>query len=114
MMRFVISTIMIAALSAFAEHIFAWWSMAAVAFLMALLFNLKPWVSFFSGFLAIAGFWLFVIVRADAANDHILSQRMANLIHLPNYALFIIVNVCIGALVGGLSAWSGSLVRRML
>ena len=114
MMRFILSTIMIAALGAFAEHIFAWWSIAVVAFLMSFLFNLKPGFAFLSGFIAIAGFWLFVIWRADTANDHILSQRMAMLIHLPNYTIFILVNILIGALVGGLGAWSGCFVRRII
>jgi hypothetical protein len=105
---------MIAVLGAFAEHIFAWWSIAVAAFLMSFLFNLKPGQSFLSGFLAISIFWLIYIIKADTANEHILSQKMAVLISLPNYALFIIVNVVLGGLVGGLGSLSGVYIRRMV
>jgi hypothetical protein len=62
--------------------------------------------------LGIGLLWLGWALWADMANDHILSSKMAALFKLPNYILFIVVTVFVGALVGGLSALSGALVKR--
>ena len=113
-MRFIISLILIVCLSALAEMQLAWGAVALVSFIVVLFSNLKPGMGFLAGFIAIAIYWAWVAVRADAANDHILSQRMAMLFHLPDSNLFIVVSVIIGGLISGLGGWSGSLVRRML
>ncbi len=112
-MRFIISILLIAVLAAFAEHFFAWWSVAVVCFLVTLIAGLKPGKAFLAGFFGIGICWLVAALCHDIANDHILSQRMAELFKLPNYILFILVTVLIGSLVGGLAGWSGGLVRKM-
>ncbi len=110
-MRFLLSVILIALLSGVAENFFSWWSIAVVSFIVAVFFSQKPGKSFLSGFCGVAVFWLVACLMHDMVNDHILSMRMAVLFHLPNYRLFIAVTVLIGGLVGGLSAWAGSLIR---
>jgi len=112
-MRVLISILLIALLSVFAEQHWAWWSIAFIAFLLPLLLNLKPAAAFLAGFGGIGLFWAVTAVVKDNANEHILSQKMAVLFHLPNYFLFIVVTVLIGALVGGLSGLTGSYIRRM-
>jgi len=112
-MRILISILLIALLSVFTEQHLAWWSIAVVACVLPLIFNLKPGASFLAGFAGIGLFWLVTAIVKDNANNHILSQKMAELFHLPNYILFVIVTVLIGALVGGLSGLTGSYIRRM-
>ena len=113
-MRFFVSFILIAILAAFAEIQLPWWSVAIVAFIVALIANLRPAKAFGAGFIGIALLWLILALVQDIRNNHILSARMAPLFHLPHYSLFILVTVLVGGLVGGLGAWCGSLVRRMI
>lgn len=109
-MRFLFSIILTMLLAALAEYFFAWWTIVLVAFIIALLFRLKPGKAFLAGFLSIAILWLAWTLKIDHANQHILSQRMAKLFSLPGYGWFIGVEVFIGALLGGLGAWSGALL----
>ena len=110
-MRFLLSILLVAILSAIAEYFLPWWSIALVSFLVALLVRPRGGKAFFMGFLGIGLFWLIAALLHDTANHHILSTRMAALFHLPSYGLFIVVTVIIGALVGGLSSWAGALIR---
>ncbi|MBS1690125.1 MAG: hypothetical protein JSS96_15450 [Bacteroidetes bacterium] len=112
-MRVLISILLIALLSVFAEQHWAWWSIAVIACLLPLILNLKPGAAFLSGFGGIGLFWLVTVMVKDIANNHILSQKMAELFHLPNYILFVIVTVLIGSLIGGLAGLTGSYIRRM-
>lgn len=112
-MRIIISILLIAIFALLAEYYFAWWSIAIVCFFVTMILGLQPGASFRSGFLGIALLWLTISLLKDIPNHHILSQKLAQVFHLPNYALFILVTIIIGGLVGGLSGWSGSLVRKV-
>lgn len=110
-MRFFVAVIFIAILSAAAEYFLPWWSVAIVSFLVSLFAGFRPGRSFLLGFFGVGLCWLVTALIHDIANQHILSARMAALFHLPDYALFIVVTVFLGGLIGGLSACTGSLVR---
>lgn len=109
-MRFIIAILSIIVLSVITTMFLPWWMIAVCSFLAGLLIYQRPYRAFFAGFLAIALFWLVSILMKDIPNQHILSTRMAGVFGLPNYALLIAVNVFLGALIGGLSAWGGSLL----
>jgi hypothetical protein len=111
-MKFLITIILIAVCSAVAEYFLPWWTIAIVAFMVAIAMPLKPGKAFLSGFVGIALFWLCAALMKDIPNEHILSSRMAVLFFKkPNYDLFILVTVLVGGLVGGMAAWSGALIR---
>jgi len=110
-MKFILSIILVALLSAAAEYFLPWWSIAVVCFLVSLFVKQTGRRAFLMGFLGVGIFWLVAAMMHDVPNEHILSARMATLFHLPNYALFILVTVIIGGLVGGLAAWTGALLR---
>ena len=110
-MRFLLSIILIAFLSAGSEFILPWWSCAVVCFLVALFARQSSGRAFIMGFLGVGIFWLVAALFHDVANDHILSTRMAALFKLPNYGLFIVVTALIGGIVGGLSSYTGSLLK---
>jgi hypothetical protein len=111
-MKFTASTILIAVLSALATWMMPWWLIAVVAFAVSFTFQLSAGKAFLSGFVGIVLFWLVTILMLDIANEHILSGRMAKLFGLPNYGLFIVVNLLVGGLVGGFAAWSGAVLRN--
>lgn len=85
----------------------AWWMIAVVPFLIAVVLKQKPGKAFVSGMLSIALLWTALIMRADIDNEYLLSSRMAQLFSL-GHAAFILVNIILGALVGGLGGWTGA------
>ncbi len=87
-----------------------WWMVAVACFAVAVAMKEPPGKAFISGFVAIALLWAIVALRADSLNDHILATRMAKLFSLPNSGLFIAVVAFVGGLVGGLSAWAGTMM----
>lgn len=111
-MRTILFIILIAVLSAVAEVFLPWWMIAVVPFPLAMIMNKKGSTSFLAGFAGIALFWLVAVLVKDIPNEHILSRRMATLFKLPNYGLLILVVTVLGGLIGGLSAWAGSLLRQ--
>jgi len=112
-MRLLISILITALLACLTSWLFAaWWMIAVIPFLVAIVSKQKPGQAFISGMLAIALLWLILIVKTDTANERILSSRMAQLFGL-GHILFLIVNVVLGALVGGLGGWSGASMRKI-
>ena len=102
--------IIVTAVLAWLLSAFGWWMIAVVTFLAALLAKMKPGRGFVFGFISMALLWHCLILVRDIANDHILSARMAAVIGVP-YFVLLIINVLIGALMGGLGGWSGAAMR---
>lgn len=113
-MRLIFTTLMILIFAAICEQFCPWWIIAIVAFIFGFMTDLKRGHAFVAGFLGIGIFWLVTALWHDMPNQHILSQKMALLFHLPNYGLFILITVLAGSLVGGLSALSGIMLRKVL
>jgi len=113
-MRLITSILFIAILSGIAAFFLPWWSLAVVAFLIAVLLKLSPGKAFVSGFLGIALLWGVWALYRDMPNQHILADRLAGVFGLQGHALFILVTAIVGGLVGGMASWSGSLMRRSI
>lgn len=113
-MKILISILVTALLAWVASFLTSfWWMIAVVPFLIAVIAKMKTGRGFIVGFLGIALLWLYLIVKADVGNEHILLSRMTTLFSLPSNTVFIIVNVFIGALVGGLGGWSGAAMNKL-
>ncbi len=96
------------------SYFLPWWSLALVCFFAALMFRLRTAEAFIAGFIAVFILWLAVALVKDAANEHILSSRMAALFKLQNPYLFLTVAACVGGLAGGMAAWSGALINKTM
>ena len=108
-MRFFLAVILTALLSFIAGLQFQWWSIAIIAFLVALFIGQSIGRSFLSGFLGIFLLWFIVALWIDTKNENILSHKIAQLFPLGGSSLLLIlVTAFIGALVGGLAAMSGA------
>jgi hypothetical protein len=107
-MKIVASILLTALLSFIACIYFPWWSIAVVAFLVAVLMRQSIVRSFLSGFLSIFLLWSILALWIDVKNNSILSQRIAQLFAVGSPFLLILVTAFIGALVGGFAAMSGS------
>ncbi|MFN2438058.1 MAG: hypothetical protein ABR503_02585 [Chitinophagaceae bacterium] len=111
-MRFILSLLLIILLSFIAGIYLPWWSIAIVAFGVALLIPQSISKSFLAGFVGIFLLWAILAFWIDAKNESILSQKIAQLFSLGNSSFaLILVTALIGALVGGFAAMSGSSLR---
>ena len=111
-MRFILSLLLTAVLALVAGIYLPWWSIAVIAFLVALLIPQRTMGSFLSGFLGIFLLWGVLASWVDLKNESILSHKVAQLLPLGGSALLLIlVTALVGALVGGFAAVSGSSLR---
>lgn len=86
-----------------------WWSIAVIAFLVALLIPQKIIMSFVSGLVGIFLLWTIVALWIDFKNNSILSHKVSELFKLGGSSFAIIfVTALIGGLVGGFAAMAGS------
>lgn len=111
-MRIVQSILIIALLSAIAQMLLPWWSVAIVAFGTTAILSTEPAKGFLAGMGGTGLWWLLAILWRDVPNHQILSVRMAELFHLPGTIWFIVVSVLVGALTGGLAGAAGALMNR--
>jgi hypothetical protein len=89
-----------------------WWTVAIIAFLVALVGGKRAGQSIWSGFGGVAFGWLIVALLKSLPNDNLLAARVAGLFHLPHWTLLLLIMSLIGGLVGGAAAYSGLLVKR--
>jgi hypothetical protein len=111
-MKFILSILLIAVLSFLAGLFLPWWSIAIIAFAIALLIPQKLSLSFLSGLLGIFILWTVVALWIDIENGSILSHKISELFKLGGSSiLLILVTALIGGLVGGFAAMAGSSLR---
>ena len=112
-MKFIITTLLIAILSFCSGLFLPWWGFAFIAFAVSALLPQRPMVAFLSGFLALFLLWGGLAWLLDAANNSILSGKIARILPLGGSSvLLILVTALVGALVGGGAALSGSYLNR--
>lgn len=112
-MKFIVSIIVTALLSLAAGFYLPWWSLAAAAFIVAALIPQKPWKAYLSGFLGLFLLWGILAFWIDMKNQHILSQKMAQVFPLGgSWILLILVTALVAAIVAGFAALTGSYVRK--
>lgn len=114
-MKFFVS-IVLHALLAYAIGLFnlPWFGFVVTSAIVAFAIPQKPFKSFLCGFLALFILWLVLAVMIDTANEHLLSQKVAQILPLKgNYWLLIFVTAFVGGLLAGLAALTGSLGRGL-
>ena len=111
-MRSIPRFILIVILSYLGGLFLSWWSVAIAGFLVAVLIPLPPLRSFLNGFVAVFLLWLAIAFLMDVRNDHILANRMIELIlKVKNPMLIGVASAMIGGLTAGLGSLSGSYLR---
>lgn len=112
-MKFIVSVILTGLLSFAAGLYLGWWSLAVASFMVAALIPQKPWKAYLSGFLGLFLLWGLLAFWIDMKNQHILSQKMAQVFPLGgSWILLILVTALVAALVAGFAALTGSYVRK--
>jgi hypothetical protein len=112
-MKFTISLLLTALLSFAAGLYLPWWSLAIAAFAVALLIPLKPWLSWLSGFLGLFLLWSILAIWIDMKNQHILSQKIAQLLPVGGSVfLLILLTALVAGIVAGCAALTGAYARK--
>jgi hypothetical protein len=112
-MKFIISFILTAVLSFAACLYLPWWSIAIAAFVVAALIPQRPGKAFLTGFLALFFLWAALSFWISNNNEHLLAHKISLLIFkMDSPYVLILATASIGALVAGLAALSGSLLRK--
>lgn len=112
-MRFALATLLTITLSFIAGLYLPWWSIAVVAFLVALLVKQRIAWAYLSAFTAIFLLWGGLSLFIHLQNHGVLTNRIAQLLPLNgNVFLLILITAFVGAVVAGFAAMSGSSVRR--
>lgn len=107
-MRSLLAILLTAALGFVAGLFLPWWSIAIVAFLVALLLALRPGRAFLCGFAGIFILWGVLSWWIDMKNSSILSRRMAEIFPLHGSSvLLVLITALVGGLVGGFAAMTG-------
>ena len=113
-MRFLLATLLTASLSFIAGLYLPWWSIAIVAFLVALLIKQKIGLAYLAGFTGIYFLWGGLALLIDIKNKSLLSHKIAQIFPLNGSSFYMImVTAFVGALVAGFAAMSGSSLRPM-
>lgn len=112
----IVSVILLTAFLAYVAGVYTsmpWWSFAITSFVVSLAIHQRPGRSFLCGFAAVFVLWFVLVFRADIANEHILSAKVANILPMGgSYIVLMLVTALIGGLVSGLAALSGSYLRK--
>lgn len=114
-MKFIVS-ILLTALLAFVAGLFTtlpWWIFVASSFVVSALIHQAPGKSFLSGFFGLFLLWVVLAFIKDAANEHLLSTKVALILPLGgSYLMLILVTGIIGGLISGFAALTGSFVKK--
>ncbi|MEO7213641.1 hypothetical protein [Mucilaginibacter sp.] len=100
-------------LAIISAYILPWWAACILAFGAALLLGKTSKQAFWSGFAGLGLAWLALALLKTFPNENILATRVAQMFQLPHWTLVLLITVLIGGLVGGMSALSGLLVKRV-
>jgi len=112
-MKFIVSFLLTALLSFVACLYFPWWSIAVVAFIVAVAIQQTPGMSFFTGFFALLFLWGGLSFWISNNNGHLLAHKVSSLIvKTDSPGLLIFATALIGALVAGFAAITGSYLLK--
>lgn len=113
-MRFISLTIVSALIVVFINPFFPYWIVMILIGILSTVFGLKGFVSFLAGGLGMGLAWVGHTVYLSFMTGSPLPDQMAEIMGASSGVFLSAITGLIGFLLGGFSAYSGSLFRRML
>src|SRR5690606_31811431 len=108
--------LLIIVISFIGQLIFPWWSIILIVVICCGLKANSATSAFLSSFLAIFFLWLLTSIFLSLQNDHILSNRVGEMLGLSsgsyNWLLVALISALPGALTAGFAGVSGFLLRK--
>jgi len=96
----------------FLSDFLPWWSFVPFTFVLAAFTSRNGFRAFIAGFLAIALLWIAMEAYLNTLSEGRLTQKVATIFGLSSPVILMLAASFLGGLLGGLSAWSGFLLRR--
>lgn len=110
-MRFVLGLILVALLAYFSPMFLPWWGIIPLAGIVGFAVGAKWWQSLLYGLIAVGAVWGIYTYSINAANEGILSSRMAKLFNIDGGVLLVVISTAIGTILSALATTSGALLR---
>jgi len=111
-MKFLVAILLTALLAFIGGLYLPWWSIAIAALIVAVLVHQKAGKAFITAFLGVFLLWGALAWWINMKNEGILATKIASVLPLGGNAIvLILVTACIGGLVAGFAAMSGSYLR---
>jgi hypothetical protein len=112
MIKFIVSVILMAALSFAVCLYLPWWSIAIVCCLISALIPQRPGIAFLCGFISLFLLWGGLSFWISTNNGHLLAHKVSMIIlNKDNPNMLILITGLIGGVVAGFAALTGSLLR---
>ncbi len=108
MKQFIGQLILVITFSYLAPYIMPWWGVIVGSALATLLIYNKAFSSFLAGFIGLGLLWFYLAYTIDAANQSLLSGKVAALFSLGSGFQMVLVTALLGAIIGGFSALTGN------
>ena len=108
-MKFISQIILIAILTFLGQYFIPWWGLFITAGIVGAIIPTKGLTTFLAGFIAIAGLWFVQVYLIDAANESLLSTKIAAIFTLSSPMQLMLVSALIGGICGGFAALTGKL-----
>lgn len=110
--------LLIAVLSLLLQLFLPWWIIAVVAFGLAFWMAKGSIHAFWTGFAAIFVLWIVTSLFRSIPNEHILANRVGEMLMLPhwkyNWIIVLLITGIVGGLAAGFSALAGFYMRQIL
>lgn len=114
MLLFLLRTVLIGLLSYVSLQYFPWWSTAAMAAIVSLVFGGKGTHAFFSSFIAVFLVWVGWSFALNSADAGYLGTKVAQLLTVNSPFLLIAVAGVLAGLTAGFGGLSGQSLRQLL
>lgn len=108
-MKFIAQLILITLFTYLAQYFLPWWGLFFAAGIVGVIIPAKGFSTFLAGFIAIAGLWFWQIYFIDAANESLLSTKVAAIFTLSTPMQLMLISSLIGGICGGFAALTGKL-----
>ncbi|SHM93511.1 hypothetical protein SAMN05444266_11447 [Chitinophaga jiangningensis] len=95
-----------------AGMVLPWWSAPLAAFLITVMYPLRPGKAFFNSFLSVFILWLVLAFYQDVRNDHLLANKMSLIImQVKSAPLLGVISAFLGGLVAGFAGLTAAYLR---
>lgn len=105
---------LIAVLSFLLQFFLPWWTLAIVAFGCAFFLGKKSVPSFLSGFFGCGIVWLLMSLFIHFTKGDVMTNRIVELISLPDSWIIYFITFLVAAIVGGLASISGFYLKMII
>lgn len=112
-MKVIVKIILIGLIAYFLSQAFVWWTIALAAFMVCCIIPSEGFKAFIAGFLGIGLLWYILAFITNQNTEALLSHKVSELIGLGDDHLLVLATALVGGIVGGFSALSGVLFRKL-